>query len=68
MLRSTLPKVKIFTAISNNIFVDLVNIGVKKNKIVLLPNGIPLKNLLVLKKSLKIKSKKIKFNNSCKIC
>ncbi|MDA9717786.1 glycosyltransferase family 4 protein [Candidatus Pelagibacter sp.] len=58
LLRSTLPKVKIFTAISNNIFVDLVNIGVKKNKIVLLPNGIPLKKFISIKKKFKNKKQK----------
>ena len=55
-------KVKIFTAISHNIFVDLINLGVKRNKIVQLPNGIPLKKFINIKKKFKNnKQRKLKL-------
>ncbi|MDC0054467.1 glycosyltransferase family 4 protein [Candidatus Pelagibacter sp.] len=62
LLKSILPKVKIFTAISKNIYSDLIKIGVNKNKIVLIPNGVPLNKFKKLKKNFKKKSQnKIKL-------
>jgi glycosyltransferase involved in cell wall biosynthesis len=49
ILKNTLSKINKFTAISNNIYVDLIKIGVKKNKIILIPNGVPSKKFHHLK-------------------
>ena len=51
ILKETLNKINKFTAISKNIYLDLIMIGVKEDKIVLIPNGVPSKkfNKLMLK-------------------
>jgi glycosyltransferase involved in cell wall biosynthesis len=56
LLKSIIPKVKIFTAISKNIYLDLIKIGVNKNKIVLIPNGVPLNKFKKIKKNFKKKN------------
>ena len=62
LLKNTIPKVKIFTAISKNIYLDLLKIGINKNKIVLIPNGVPLNKFKKLKKNFKKKNQnKIKL-------
>ena len=62
LLKNTIPKVKIFTAISKNIYLDLLKIGINKNKIALIPNGVPLNKFKKLKKNFKKKNQnKIKL-------
>ena len=59
ILKETLNKINKFTAISKNIYLDLIMIGVKEDKIVLIPNGVPSKkfNKLMLKDKKKIQKK-----------
>ena len=56
LLKETLYKINKFTAISKNIYLDLIKIGVKKNKIFFIPNGVPSKKF----KKLKVKNKNSK--------
>ena len=44
LFKKTINNIDIFTAISNNIKHDLIELRIKKNKIIEIPNGIPLEN------------------------
>ena len=64
LLNKVISKITIFTAISKNIYKDLKKLGINDNRIVLIPNGIPLRKFTVLKKNFKKnknKNKKLKF-------
>ena len=49
LFKKTLESIDKFTAISNNIKHDLMRLKIKKNKIVEIPNGIPLEKFLRIK-------------------
>lgn len=49
LFKKTLESIDKFTAISNNIKHDLIKLKIKKNKIVEIPNGIPLEKFLRIK-------------------
>ncbi len=62
LLKEILPKVNKFTAISKNIEIDLKKIGINKDKIISIPNGVPSEKFKKIKESFKkIKTKKIKI-------
>ena len=56
LLKKSIINVDLFTAISKNIFKDLIKIGIKKRKIIIIPNGIPLKKFIELKKKIRLSS------------
>ena len=62
LLKKILPMVNIFTAISKNIYLDLIKLGVNKNLIFSIPNGIPLNKFIKIKKEIiKKKTSKIRL-------
>jgi len=58
LLKTVIPKIKFFTAISNNIHNDLLKIGIKNNKIFVIPNGVPLEKFIKLRKKFHNKKNK----------
>ena len=61
ILRESLNKINKYTAISKNVYLDLIKIGVKKERIFSIPNGVPSEKFKRL--SFKLKKKKLKKLN-----
>lgn len=59
LLKSVIPKIKFFTAISYNIYNDLLKLGIKNKKIILIPNGVPLKKFIKYRNISQSKKSKI---------